>query len=95
MRTLSQHALRVVALSGAGLVAFAGLLEHASPVARALREGRPVTGIVFGTDLVDHARHSDPLMWWRYDPAAGRVDLLSIPRDTRVDVPGYRFRRIN
>jgi polyisoprenyl-teichoic acid--peptidoglycan teichoic acid transferase len=95
VKSLSQHALRVFALSGVGLVAFTGLLEHASPVAKALREGRPVTGIVFGTDLVDHARHSDTLMWWRYDPAAGRVDLLSIPRDTRVDVPGYRFRRIN
>lgn len=95
MRSLSQHALRVFALSGVGIVVFTGILEYASPVAKALREGRPVTGILFGTDLVDHARHSDTLMWWRYDPAAGRVDLLSIPRDTQVDVPGYKFRRIN
>lgn len=95
MKGFSQHMLRVVALSGLGLVVTAAVLTQASPVGRALRAGEPITGILFGTDLVDHARHSDTLMWWRYDPRAGRVDVLSVPRDTKVDVPGYKFRRVN
>jgi LCP family protein required for cell wall assembly len=34
-------------------------------------------------------------MWWRYNPADARLDVLSIPRDTRVNGAGRRFRRIN
>jgi polyisoprenyl-teichoic acid--peptidoglycan teichoic acid transferase len=95
VRAVPVHVLRAAALAGAALVAAAAGLTQASPVGKSLREGKPITGILFGTDLVDHARHSDTLMWWRYDPRAGRADLLSIPRDTRVDVPGYKFRRVN
>jgi polyisoprenyl-teichoic acid--peptidoglycan teichoic acid transferase len=95
VKTLSTTVLRGTAMAGLAATLAAGVAAHRSPVARALREGRPLTGIVFGTDLVDHARHSDTLMWWRYDPATPRVDIISIPRDTHVDVPGYRFRRIN
>lgn len=95
MKSLPQNFLRLVALCGLGLVTVTAVLTQASPVARALRAGDPITGILFGTDLVDHARHSDTLMWWRYDPRAGRVDVLSIPRDTKVDVPGYKFHRVN
>lgn len=88
-------AMRAVALAGVAATALAAAMAQTSPVAEALREGTPFTGILFGTDFVDHARHSDTLMWWRYDPAGGRLDVLSIPRDTEVDVPGYRFHRIN
>jgi LCP family protein required for cell wall assembly len=34
-------------------------------------------------------------LWWRYNPAEARLDVLSIPRDTRVGGTGRRFRRIN
>jgi LCP family protein required for cell wall assembly len=66
-----------------------------SPVARAIRRGDPISGAVIGTDLAEHAPHSDTLMVWLYRPSEGQLDVLSIPRDTRVDLPGYRFRRIN
>ena len=95
VKGVSQNALRVTALTGVAATVIAALIAWRSPVAAALREGRPVTGILFGTDWVDHACHSDTLLWWRYDPADSRLDILSIPRDTHVDVPGYRFRRIN
>jgi polyisoprenyl-teichoic acid--peptidoglycan teichoic acid transferase len=91
----SDMALRGTALGGAALVLLSGVLAARSPVAKDLRTGRPLTGIVLGTDLVDFARHSDTLMVWRYHPGRAELDVLSIPRDTRVDLPGYRFRRIN
>lgn len=53
--------------------------------------GRADFGAVIGTDLAEHAPHSDTLMVWLYRPSEGQLDVLSIPRDTRVDLPGYRF----
>ena len=87
--------IRVVAVGGVGLVIFLALLSTQSPVAQALRRGEIVTGAVMGTDLADHAPHSDTLMVWLYRPSETRLDVLSIPRDTKIDLPGYRFRRIN
>jgi polyisoprenyl-teichoic acid--peptidoglycan teichoic acid transferase len=91
----NSFAMRAVALAGVALTVLAALLAVRSPVAAALRAGRPVSAVVLGTDLVDYARHSDTLMVWNYDPRRGRVDVLSVPRDTRIHLPGYRFRRIN
>ncbi|TXH29761.1 MAG: LytR family transcriptional regulator [Elusimicrobia bacterium] len=84
-------------VGGFGLLTVAGLSLAAtvSPVAGALRRGEPVSGVALGTDLAENAPHSDTLLAWVVRPRRGRVDVLSIPRDTRVDIPGYRFRRIN
>jgi LCP family protein required for cell wall assembly len=87
--------IRAIAGVGLGGVVLLGVLSSTSDVARALRRGDPVVGAVIGTDLADHAPHSDTLMVWIYRPSETRLDVLSIPRDTRLDLPGYRFRRIN
>lgn len=87
--------MRFAALVGAGAVLISCFFASFSDVAAALRAGRPISGAIMGTDKVDYARHSDTLMVWTYDPMHQRLDLLSIPRDTRVDLPGYKFRRIN
>ncbi|MER3490291.1 MAG: LytR family transcriptional regulator [Meiothermus sp.] len=39
--------------------------------------------------------HADTLLLVRFDPAAQRVAVLSIPRDTYTQIPGYGYRRIN
>lgn len=80
-----------------GLVVVLGVSIAAtvSPVAGAFRRGEAVTGVALGTDLAENAPHSDTLLAWTIRPRWGRVDVLSIPRDTRVDIPGYRFRRVN
>jgi LCP family protein required for cell wall assembly len=67
----------------------------ASPVARALRNGTPINGLIIGTDLVDYARHSDTLIFARYVPEEQFLNIISIPRDTHFSPPGYHFRRIN
>ena len=83
--------------AGAGLAAVVSLCLAAtlSPVAGALRRGDPVSGIALGTDLAEHSPHSDTLLAWVYRPRQTRLDVVSIPRDTRLDLPGYRFRRVN
>lgn len=87
--------MRWVAGAGAGFVIFLAVHAVRSPVAQALRKGEPISGAVMGTDLAEHSPHSDTLMVWLYHPSEIRLDVISVPRDTKIDLPGYRFRRIN
>jgi polyisoprenyl-teichoic acid--peptidoglycan teichoic acid transferase len=60
----------------------------------------PTTLLVIGTDGGSapgrgDARRSDSLLLIRTDPGKHRISYLSIPRDLRVDVPGYGAEKIN
>jgi LCP family protein required for cell wall assembly len=70
-------------------------LSYTSPLARAIRNGELINGLVLGTDYVDYARHSDTLVFANYNPARRFLNIISIPRDTHFCPPGYRFSRIN
>lgn len=87
--------LRWLALMGVALVLYLSYRAVVSPMAAAFRSGKPVMVAVMGTDLAEKSPHSDTLMVAVYHPRGGRLDLLSIPRDTKIDLRGYRFRRIN
>jgi polyisoprenyl-teichoic acid--peptidoglycan teichoic acid transferase len=72
------------------------LLNAQSPVAQTLLRGERVTGLVIGSDYDDNARHSDTLMMVSYDPKSRFLDVLSIPRDTQITLPGRpAIRRVN
>jgi LCP family protein required for cell wall assembly len=60
----------------------------------------PATILVIGTDGGkapgrEDARRSDSLLLLRTDPETHRLAYLSIPRDLRVDIPGYGTSKIN
>jgi LCP family protein required for cell wall assembly len=60
----------------------------------------PTTVLVIGTDggrARGHAgfNRSDSLMLIRFDPDTHRIAYLSIPRDLRVEIPGYGASKIN
>jgi polyisoprenyl-teichoic acid--peptidoglycan teichoic acid transferase len=60
----------------------------------------PTTTLLIGTDGGSapgrtDARRSDSLMLMRTDPDKHRLTYLSIPRDLRVDIPGFGSRKIN
>ena len=60
----------------------------------------PSTTLVIGTDGGKapgrgDARRSDSLLLMRTDPDTHRISYLSIPRDLRVDIPGYGSGKIN
>ncbi len=60
----------------------------------------PATTLVIGTDGGrapgrEDARRSDSLLLLRTDPETHRLSYLSIPRDLRVDIPGYGSGKIN
>lgn len=76
-------------------VSIAIYFSMTSPIARAVRNGEPINGLLIGTDWVDYARHSDTLVFVNYKPASRFLNIVSIPRDTHFSPAGYRFYRIN
>jgi polyisoprenyl-teichoic acid--peptidoglycan teichoic acid transferase len=61
---------------------------------------KPTTILLLGTDHANRAdrasfRRADSILLVRTDPEHGRLALLSIPRDLRVDVPGLGPAKIN
>ena len=64
-----------------------------------LLSSTPTTILVFGTDGGQRgragSRHSDSIMLVRTDPSRHRLAYLSIPRDLRVEIPGYGANKIN
>jgi LCP family protein required for cell wall assembly len=61
----------------------------------------PSVILLLGTDHSSRIRErsgfqrSDSIMLLRTDPGKGRLNYLSIPRDLRVNVPGYGYDKIN
>jgi LCP family protein required for cell wall assembly len=59
----------------------------------------PVNILVLGSDrrkhLVGDTGRSDTIMLLRIDPATKSISMLSIPRDLRVEIPGFGTDRIN
>jgi polyisoprenyl-teichoic acid--peptidoglycan teichoic acid transferase len=71
-------------------------LNTQSDVARLLRRGERVTGLLIGSDYEDYARHSDTMMLVSYDPQSRFLDIMSIPRDTMISNPQFpSVRRVN
>lgn len=64
--------------------------------ATAQSAGKPVNILVLGVDeRPDDGGRSDTMILLHLDPARESVRLLSIPRDTRVKIPGYGVDKIN
>lgn len=59
--------------------------------------GKPFNVLLMGADYRhgDTAYRADSIIVARVDPAARKVWILSIPRDTKVDIPGYGAQKIN
>jgi LCP family protein required for cell wall assembly len=97
MSRTSRH-LRWQRLSALAFLIAIGLSLYGaqtSAVAAALGQGQRVPLLLFGVDAADASRHTDTLMLGIFNPVHDFMSVLSIPRDTRLDLPGYRFHRIN
>jgi polyisoprenyl-teichoic acid--peptidoglycan teichoic acid transferase len=83
--------LAAIALSPVGGVAAASLQDDS---------GQPMNILLMGSDArpgeeIDRGVRPDLLAVLHLDPADGSCRLLSIPRDTRVDIPGTGQTKIN
>jgi polyisoprenyl-teichoic acid--peptidoglycan teichoic acid transferase len=109
--TLAALLLLVIAWAVASYLSVSGGISDANarvpkPVLAALKSqsgmltSTPTTILVLGTDGGTQAgrggaRRSDSIMLVRTDPGKHRLAFLSIPRDLRVDIPGYGSGKIN
>jgi len=64
--------------------------------------GQPVNILILGSDRREKSKvdqstsaRSDSIIVLRLDPHSGTISMLSIPRDLRVDIPGYGMDKIN
>jgi len=57
----------------------------------------PFYMLLFGSDAreIGAASRSDTIILLRCDPSKGLITMISIPRDTKVDLPGYGTQKIN
>jgi len=57
----------------------------------------PFTVLLLGLDARPSERtgRSDAIVVARYDPKANRLFLLSVPRDTRAEIPGHGVGKVN
>ncbi len=92
--------LSLPSVSGQSSVRGLGDLEYTWPY----RLARPVNILVMGIDRVLTARenspeiftgNSDTMLLLRLNPGENNLNMLSIPRDTRVEIPGVGTGKIN
>lgn len=88
-------AQRVVATIFLALIFLSMAGAQRSQLAAALGRGERVPVLLFGVDAADSSRHTDTIMLGVFDPVKNYLSMLSVPRDTRIDLPGYRFNRVN
>lgn len=93
--TKHRRAQQATAIVFLALIFFSLVGAWSSPVLRSLQKGEIVPVLLFGVDAADKSRHTDTLMVSILDPLSNRLSLLSVPRDTRIRLPGYLFTRIN
>lgn len=67
-----------------------------APITAETKE-KPFYMLVLGSDARegDSASRSDVIILTRVDPATGSITMVSIPRDTMVDLPGHGRSKIN
>lgn len=99
------------ALLGVAIGYFITLVYQPNLIPPALRIGglnRPATVLLLGVDIVYvkgrrslHSDHnafngrSDTILLARFNPLSNQFSVLSIPRDTACDIPGYGRQKIN
>ena len=86
---------RIILGLALGTIIILMLLSYFSPVNRAVQKGERVNILLLGCDNVENSRRADVLMLFSFRPREKFVDLVSIPRDSRVRVPQYKLLRIN
>ncbi len=56
-----------------------------SPLAKAISKNKTIYGLLLGCDQVANAKHADTIIVFSYLPKEKSLNLLFIPRDTRIE----------
>ncbi|MDI6642205.1 MAG: LCP family protein, partial [Elusimicrobiota bacterium] len=60
-----------------------------------IKNNKNIIFLIVGTDYVDYSYHSDTIILFSYNPYNRFLDVISIPRDTKVTLPDINLNRIN
>lgn len=71
------------------------LVSLRSPVNRAVQKGERINILLIGSDNVEESRRADVIIFVSFQPRERFVDVVSIPRDSRIKLPKYRLLRVN
>ena len=88
----------LIALLAGGIYAGGKLIYPAAGgVPSALTSGKRINVLLLGIDAREGETmaRSDTIIMASIDPRSKQISLLSIPRDTRVEIPGYGWDKIN
>ncbi|HCJ67440.1 MAG TPA: hypothetical protein DHV62_09015 [Elusimicrobia bacterium] len=82
------------------LIIFSLYFSLTSPLTKAISKNETIYGLLLGCDEVAYAKHADTIIVFSYLPKEKSLNLLFIPRDTRIEstVPRgnyFRNKRIN
>jgi len=89
--TLKQYLL----LFSVILILSALYLSNKSNVASCIKNGSNINFLIAGTDWVDYAQHADTIIFASYNPKKRFLDVISVPRDTKIYLPDLHLNRIN
>lgn len=56
---------------------------------------QPFTFLFLGCDIGGFNGNTDSIMLVHVQPDAGRIAVMSVPRDTRVKIPGHGYQKLN
>ncbi len=77
------------------LIAFALYISLTNSLTKNILKDEKIFGLVIGCDEVDYAKHADTIIFLCYQPKNHFLNLLFIPRDTRIEIENLKFHRIN
>ena len=81
--------------SGDILSAIQGSVDSGSAQYTALKEQGKFNILIMGEDNVDGSRRSDTILFATVDIDDKNMRVLSLPRDTRVEIPGHGVQKLN
>ena len=81
--------------SGDILSAIQGTVDSGSAEYTALKEQGKFNILIMGEDNVEGSRRSDTILFATVDIDDKNMRVLSLPRDTRVEIPGHGVQKLN
>lgn len=67
------------------LIIFSLYFSLTSPLTKAISKNETIYGLLFGCDEVAYAKHADTIIVFSYLPKEKSLNLLFIPRDTKIE----------
>ncbi len=77
------------------MILYLTVLSYKSKFITNLMHTKRTTFLILGVDFVNNSVHSDTVLLLSYSPKNKILDVISIPRDTYLDVPQLKYKKIS